>query len=156
MAQLCRRYGVPFLINDDLELALACGADGVHVGQQDLSPREVRRRAGDRLIVGVSAHSVAEARQAAADGADYLGVGAMFATSTKSDARPLPHQTLREICQAVELPVVAIGGIQPDNLMQLAGCGADGVALVSAIFGAEDIQAQCRRLRTLARQMVQG
>lgn len=156
MAQLCRRYGVPFLINDDLELALACGADGVHVGQQDLSPREVRRRAGDRLIVGVSAHSVAEARQAAADGADYLGVGAMFATSTKSDARPLPHQTLREICQAVELPVVAIGGIQTDNLMQLAGCGADGVALVSAIFGAEDIQAQCRRLRTLARQMVQG
>ena len=94
--------------------------------------------------------------QAAADGADYLGVGAMFATSTKADARPLPHQTLREICQAVDLPVVAIGGIQADNLLQLTGCGADGVALVSAIFSAQDIQAQCRHLRTLSQQMIQG
>lgn len=156
MAQLCRQYRVPFIINDDVELALACGADGVHVGQQDLSARQVRRIAGDKLLVGVSAHSVQEALQAAADGADYLGVGAMFATSTKADARPLPHQTLREICQAVDLPVVAIGGIQADNLLQLTGCGADGVALVSAIFSAQDIQAQCRHLRALSQQMIQG
>lgn len=126
------------------------------MGQQDLSARQVRRIAGDKLLVGVSAHSVQEALQAAADGADYLGVGAMFATSTKADARPLPHQTLREICQAVDLPVVAIGGIQADNLLQLTGCGADGVALVSAIFSAQDIQAQCRHLRALSQQMIQG
>lgn len=154
LAALCRRYGVPLIINDNVEVALASGADGVHVGQDDLTVEQVRRLAGDRLIVGVSAHSVEQALAAQAGGADYLGVGAVFATATKSDAHVLPRETLAEICRAVDIPVVAIGGISADNLLQLAGTGVDGVALVSAIFSAPDIEGQCRRLRALSERMV--
>ena len=156
IGQLCRHYGVPFLLNDNVPLALRCGADGVHVGQGDMNAAAVRRLAGPGFIVGVSAHNVAEARQAVADGASYLGVGAAFATSTKADARPLSRETLRDICAAVELPVVAIGGITRANLLELSGCGVDGVALVSAIFAAQDIEAECRALRALSEQMVRG
>ena len=154
LAALCRRYGVPLIINDNVEVALASGADGVHVGQDDLTVEQVRRLAGDRLIVGVSAHTVEQALAAQAGGADYLGVGAVFATATKSDAHVLPRETLAEICRAVDIPVVAIGGISADNLLQLAGTGVDGVALVSAIFSAPDIEGQCRRLRALSERMV--
>ena len=154
LAALCRRYGVPLIINDNVEVALASGADGVHVGQDDLTVEQVRRLAGDRLIVGVSAHSVEQALAAQAGGADYLGVGAVFATATKSDAHVLPRETLAEICRVVDIPVVAIGGISADNLLQLAGTGVDGVALVSAIFSAPDIEGQCRRLRALSERMV--
>lgn len=154
LAALCRRYGVPLIINDNVEVALAAGADGVHVGQDDLTVEQVRRLAGDRLIVGVSAHTVEQALAAQAGGADYLGVGAVFATATKSDAHVLPRETLAEICRAVDIPVVAIGGISADNLLQLAGTGVDGVALVSAIFSAPDIEGQCRRLRALSERMV--
>lgn len=154
IAALCKRYGVPFLINDNIEIALRCGADGVHVGQHDTTAAEARRRLGPDKIVGVSAHNVDEALRAAADGASYLGAGAAFATATKTDATPLSHQTLRDICVAVEIPVVAIGGIHRDNLAQLAGTGVDGVALVSAIFAAKDIEAECRALRVLSEQMV--
>ena len=156
LAALCRRYGVPLIINDNVEVALASGADGVHVGQDDLTVEQVRRLAGDRLIVGVSAHSVEQALAAQAGGADYLGVGAVFATATKSDAHVLPRETLAEICRAVDIPVVAIGGISADNLLQLAGTGVDGVALVSAIFSAPDIEGQCRRLRALSERMVKA
>ena len=156
LAALCRRYGVPLIINDNVEMALASGADGVHVGQDDLTVEQVRRLAGDRLIVGVSAHSVEQALAAQAGGADYLGVGAVFATATKSDARVLPRETLAEICRAVDIPVVAIGGIGEDNLLQLAGTGVDGVALVSAIFSAPDIEGQCRKLRALSERMVKA
>lgn len=153
---LCRHYGVPFLLNDNVPLALLCGADGVHVGQSDMKAAEVRRLAGPEFILGVSAHTVEEARRAVAEGASYLGVGAAFATSTKADAKPLPRQTLRDICRAVEVPVVAIGGITRANLPELSGCGVDGVALVSAIFAAEDVEAECRALRALSEQMVRA
>lgn len=156
LAALCRRYGVPLIINDNVEVALASGADGVHVGQDDLTVEQVRRLAGDRLIVGVSAHTVEQALAAQAGGADYLGVGAVFATATKSDAHVLPRETLAEICRAVDIPVVAIGGIGEDNLLQLAGTGVDGAALVSAIFSAPDVEGQCRKLRALSERMVKA
>lgn len=153
---LCRRCGVPLIINDNVEIALRCGADGVHVGQGDTPVAEVRRRVGDRMIVGASAHNVDEAVRAVRDGADYLGAGAVFPTGTKGDVTPLPLGTLREICQAVDVPVVAIGGLNGENLGALAGCGVAGAALVSAIFSAPDIEQECRRLRALVRQVVQS
>ena len=153
MAALCRRYGVPLIINDNVEVALACGAAGVHLGQQDMPIAQARRMAGPDLILGASAHTVQEALEAQAAGADYLGVGAVFSTSTKADASPLPLTTLREICAAVSIPVVAIGGITETNLLQLTGCGAAGVAVVSAIFGAPDPGAATARLVRLAHQM---
>ena len=153
MALLCGRYGVPLIINDNVEVALACGAAGVHLGQQDMPIAQARRMAGPDLILGASAHTVQEALEAQAAGADYLGVGAVFSTSTKTDASPLPLTTLREICAAVSIPVVAIGGITETNLLQLTGCGAAGVAVVSAIFGAPDPGAATARLVRLVRQM---
>lgn len=154
VSALCRRYGVPFFVNDNVDIAIACGADGVHVGQEDMAAAQVRRRVGDGMMIGVSVHSVEEAVEAVKNGADCLGVGAMFSTSTKADANVLPREVLRDICRAVDVPVVAIGGIGKGNLMQLAGTGVDGVALVSAIFGAADITAECRLLRKLSEEMV--
>lgn len=154
--ELCHQYCVPFIVNDSLDIALASQADGIHVGQHDLPAAEIRKRAGKDLIVGVSVHNVQEALQAVRDGADYLGVGAMFSTSTKADAQVLPLDTLRDICDAVDVPVVAIGGIHTGNISDLAGTGVDGVALVSAIFGAADIEKACRELRNLSEQMVKG
>ena len=151
---LCRQYKVPFIVNDNVDIAIACKADGVHVGQEDLAAGEVRRRIGDEMILGVSVHTVEEARQAVRDGADYLGLGAVFPTSTKTDADPMSREILRGICDAVDVPVVAIGGINRDNLLRLAGSGVDGVALVSAIFSAEDVEGACRDLRALSEEMV--
>lgn len=151
---LCASYHVPFFINDNVDIAIKCGADGVHVGQEDMKASDVRAKVGDQMMIGVSAHSVEEAVEAVKNGADCLGVGAMFATSTKADANVLPKETLRAICDAVEVPVVAIGGIGESNILELAGTGADGVALVSAIFGAADIEMQCRKLRALSEEMV--
>ena len=153
---LCRRYGVPFIVNDDLDVALACGADGIHVGQDDMPAAEVRRRAGRRLIVGVSAHTPEEARLAEAAGADYLGAGAVFGSATKTDASLLTPAGLQAVCAAVHIPVVAIGGVNARNILQLQGSGAAGTAVVSGIFGAPDITAACRKLRALADTMVQG
>jgi len=151
---LCRRYGVPFFVNDNVEIAVRCGADGIHVGQEDMEASRVRQRVGDGMMVGVSVHSVEEALEAVRNGADCLGVGAMFSTSTKADAEVLPMEVLRDICAAVDVPVVAIGGIGKNNISQLAGTGVDGVALVSAIFAAEDIEGECRLLRRLSEEMV--
>ncbi len=151
---LCRRYGVPFIVNDNVDVAVACGAEGIHVGQEDMAAGDVRRRVGDGMILGVSVHTVEEAREAVASGADYLGLGAVFPTSTKTDVEQMPNETLRAICQAVDVPVVAIGGINRSNLGTLAGSGVDGAALVSAIFSASDIEAACRELRKLAEGMV--
>lgn len=151
---LCRQYKVPFIVNDNVDIAIACKADGVHVGQEDLAAGEVRRRIGDEMILGVSVHTVEEARQAVRDGADYQGLGAVFPTSTKPDADPMSREILRAICDAVDVPVVAIGGINRDNLLRLAGSGVDGVALVSAIFSAEDVEGACRDLRALSEEMV--
>ena len=136
---LCHRYGVPFIVNDNVDVAIACQADGIHVGQEDMAAGEVRRRVGDAMLLGVSVHTVEEARRAVRNGADYLGLGAVFPTSTKTDVDQMTNETLRAICDAVDVPVVAIGGINRGNLLKLSGSGVDGVALVSAIFSAEDI-----------------
>ena len=145
---LCKRYRVPFFINDNVALALRCHADGVHVGQDDMDVAEVRRLVGQEMMIGVSVHTVEEACAAA-------GVGAMFATSTKTDASLVTKETLRAICDAVSIPVVAIGGINKSNLLELAGTGVDGVALVSAIFSAADITAECRLLYGLSQEMAE-
>ncbi len=156
LKSLCSCYNVPLIINDNVRIAVACGADGVHVGQKDMDVRTVRRLAGEKMILGVSAHSVKEARKAVEDGADYLGVGAVFSTSTKTDAGRMAQEDLRAICGAVNVPVVAIGGISQENILELARSGVDGVALVSAIFSASDIEGMCRHLRGLAEKMVKG
>lgn len=150
---LCRRYGVPFIINDNVDIAIACGADGIHVGQEDMKAGEVRHQVGEAMILGVSVHTVEEACQAVRDGADYLGLGAVFPTSTKTDVSRMSNETLRAICDAVDVPVVAIGGINRGNILKLSGSGVDGVALVSAIFSAEDIEGTCRELRALSEKM---
>ncbi|MBO4324293.1 MAG: thiamine phosphate synthase [Lachnospiraceae bacterium] len=154
IAALCRNYHVPFFVNDNVDIAIACHADGIHVGQEDMAASKVRERVGDKMMIGVSAHSVKEAVEAVRNGADCLGVGAMFSTSTKADADVLSKETLRAICDAVDVPVVAIGGIGKGNMKQLAGTGADGFALVSAIFSAPDIEKECRGLRKLAEETV--
>ncbi len=151
---LCLQYGVPFIVNDNVEVAVACGAEGIHVGQEDMSAGDVRRRVGDGMILGVSVHTVEEARKAVRNGADYLGLGAVFPTRTKDDVDQMPGETLRAICEAVDVPIVAIGGINRGNIGKLAGSGVDGVALVSAIFSAVDIENTCRELKKLAERMV--
>ena len=151
---LCQRYGVPFFVNDNVDIAIRCHAEGVHVGQEDMAAAQVRARVGEGMMIGVSVHSVEEAREAVKHGADCLGVGAAFATHTKTDVDVLPHETLKAICDAVDIPVVAIGGIHKENILQLKGAGVDGVALVSAIFAAKDIEAECRELRALSEQII--
>lgn len=154
MAALCRRYHVPFIINDKVDIAIACHADGVHVGQEDMAASDVRKRVGDQMMIGVSAHTVEEALEAVRNGADYLGLGAVFSTSTKTDAGAMSFDTLKAICDAVEIPTVAIGGISPANIMQLAGSGVDGVAVVSAIFGAPDPGQATAQLVELSQKMI--
>ena len=151
---LCQRYGVPLFINDNVDVAIQCHAEGVHVGQEDMAAAKVREKVGNKMMIGVSVHSVEEAKQAVRDGADCLGVGAMFSTSTKTDVDVLPKETLKAICDAVDIPVVAIGGIHKENILQLKGTGVDGVALVSAIFAADDIENECRELRALSEQII--
>ena len=156
MKALCEKYQVPFFINDNVEIAVKCKADGIHVGQEDMIAAQVRQVVGEDMMIGVSVHSVGEALEAVKNGADCLGVGAMFATSTKTDADVLPKEVLKEICDAVDIPVVAIGGISKENMAELKGTGVDGVALVSAIFAAEDIERECRLLRSLSAEMVKA
>mgnify|MGYP000484182507 CR=1 FL=1 len=151
---LCKKYNVPFFINDNVDIAIRCHAEGIHVGQSDMAAAKVRERVGEDMMIGVSAHTVQEALDAVAHGADCLGVGAAFATHTKEDVNVLPRQTLIDICNAVDVPVVAIGGIHKDNILQLRGTGVDGVALVSAIFSAKDIEAECRELKALSEQII--
>ena len=154
ISALCRAYHVPFILNDNVPLAKLCGADGVHVGQEDMAAAQVRARVGEGMMIGVSVHSVEEAQEAVKHGADCLGVGAAFATHTKTDVDVLPHETLKAICDAVDIPVVAIGGIHKENILQLKGTGVDGVALVSAIFAADDIETECRELKALSEQII--
>lgn len=153
--ELCRKYQVPFLINDDVDLAVEVDADGVHVGQHDMEAEEVRKKIGPNHILGVSAQTVEQALLAQQAGADYLGVGAVFPTGTKDDADAVSIQTLGEICHAVSIPVVAIGGIGQHNVMQLAGSGICGIAVVSAIYAQPDIQNAASTLHALAKEMVE-
>lgn len=151
---LCAQYKVPFVVNDSVEIALEIDADGVHVGQSDIKGRDIRAMLGPDKILGISAGTVEEAVAAEAAGADYIGVGAVFATSTKKDAKNLSVEALQEISSAVSIPVVAIGGINAANLMELSGSQVDGVAVVSAIFGAEDPGVSTANLLKLASEMV--
>ena len=141
---LCKQYGVPFVLDDNVALAVATDADGVHVGQSDMAAGKVRELIGPDKILGVSAQTVEEALLAEREGADYLGVGAVFPTGTKADANAVSYDTLRDICAAVSIPVIAIGGITKDNVARLSGSGIVGVAVVSAIFAQPDIPAATR------------
>lgn len=156
LCTLCRRYAVPFVVNDSVEIALQCAADGVHVGQSDIRGRDIRALIGPDRILGISAGTVEEAVAAEKAGADYIGVGAVFATSTKKNARNMTVEQLRRIAEAVSIPVVAIGGIGAQNISRLSGSGIDGVAVVSAIFGAEDPGKATAALRNLSEEMVRG
>lgn len=147
---LCAQAGIPFLIDDDVELALRIGADGVHIGQDDIPCAEARRALGDRAIIGVTAKTLEQASKAEAEGADYLGVGAVFPTSTKQDTWTIDHEVLRQICAAVSIPVVVIGGITADNARELAGTGIAGIAVVSAIFAQADLTGAVERLSKVA------
>lgn len=152
---LCDRYGVPLIINDRPDIAKQVGASGVHVGLSDMGIEKAREYLGDAFIIGGSAHNVKEALAAQAAGADYIGCGAVFGSKTKQDVTTLPMEELRAICAAVEIPVVAIGGIKLDNVMRLAGTGTDGVAVISGLFAAEDKAEAAGRFLELLAQIQQ-
>ena len=154
LKELCARYKVPYVVNDSVEIAMAIDADGVHVGQSDIKGRDIRSMIGPDKILGISAGTIEEAIAAEKAGADYIGVGAVFATGTKKNARNLSIEALKEISSAVSIPVVAIGGINERNLMELKGSGVDGVAVVFAIFAAEDPGKATAKLLELAGEMV--
>lgn len=140
LLELCHRYGVKLILDDDVELAAKVGADGVHIGQSDMELAHAREILGPDKIIGVTAKTVEQAKAAEAGGADYLGSGAVFGSTTKKDAIPMKHELLEEICHSVKIPVVAIGGITAENVLQLKGRGIAGVAVVSGIFACEDIE----------------
>ena len=152
--ELCRKYQVPFVINDNVEIALTMDADGVHVGQSDMEAGDVRAKLGPDKIIGVSVQTVEQTLLAEKRGADYLGVGAVFHTGSKADARDVSHETLREICKAVGIPVIAIGGIGRENVLELSGSGICGIAVISALFAQPDIQAAAEELRHLTEEII--
>lgn len=152
--ELCGRYQAPFVINDNVEIAASVGADGVHVGQDDMEAGDVRAKLGPDKIIGVSVHTVEEALRAEARGADYLGVGAVFPTGSKDDVDVIDHELMREICEAVKIPVIAIGGISRENVQKLRGNGLCGIAVISAIFAQPDIEGAARELKELTERMV--
>lgn len=145
LRELTKKYNVKFIINDRVDIAMLCDADGVHVGQSDIPANKVRELIGEDKIVGVSARTVEEALTAKENGADYLGVGAMFTTRTKLDAKSVSIEKLKEIQEVIKLPVVAIGGLSLSNIYKLKECNVDGYAVVSAILGAENIKLECEK-----------
>lgn len=154
MKELCAKYRVPFVINDNVEIALEMDADGVHVGQKDMEAGDVRAKLGPDKIIGVSARTVEQALKAEKSGADYLGVGAVFPTGSKADAQELDHETVKAICRAVSIPVIAIGGITKDNVTELAGSGICGIAVISALFAQPDIEEAAKELRARTEEMI--
>lgn len=152
--KLCKAYHVPFVINDNVDIAIAMDADGVHVGQNDMEASDVRAKLGPDKIIGVSAQTAEQAVLAQQRGADYLGVGAVFPTGSKADAEDVSLDTLKEICQSVHIPVVAIGGISKNNVEQLSGSGICGVAVISAIFAQPDIEQATGELKEKTFRMV--
>ena len=153
---LCRERHIPFIVNDNVDIAKAMDADGVHVGQDDMETMDVRAKLGPDKLIGVSAHTVEEALLAEKQGADYLGVGAVFPTSSKSDVGEMSYETLKAICKAVSIPVVAIGGISGENVGKLAGSGICGVAVISAIYAAKDVKAAAADLKATVKEMLRA
>ena len=152
--EICHRHGVPLIINDNVDVALKAGADGVHVGIEDAPVAEMRRRVGADFIIGATAKTVEQAQLAERSGADYLGVGAIFPSPTKRSAIRITNAQLREICASVSIPAVAIGGINLENAREIRGCGVQGIAVVSAIFAAQDIPTATAALLRAARDVV--
>lgn len=152
--KLCKQYQVPFIVNDNVEIAKDMHADGIHVGQSDMEALDVRKALGNDVILGVSAQTVEQAKKAEAHGADYLGVGAVFPTGSKDDAEDVSHETLKAICEAVSIPVIAIGGITQDNVKELAGSGIVGIAVISAIFAQQHITQATKDLKQATEQML--
>lgn len=156
MKNLCHRYGVPLIINDNVDVALKSGADGVHVGIDDVPVAEIRKRTGDDFIIGATAKTVEQAQNAENSGADYLGVGAVFPSPTKKNAIRITTAKLKEICSSVSIPTVAIGGINFDNMLEIKGGGMDGIAVVSAIFSAADIKTATEKLKKKAKEVTKN
>ena len=154
ISQLCKQYNIPFIVNDNVNVAIASNADGIHIGQDDMGLKDVRKIVGENMIIGISAHTVEEAKFAQENGADYIGIGAVFETSTKNDVDVIPYEKVKSICDAVDIPKVAIGGINAENILKLKGSGIDGVAVVSAIFGAKDIGKATKELYTLSNNLI--
>lgn len=154
LREITEKAGVPFLINDNIDVALAVNADGIHIGQSDTAAKKAREVLGPDKIIGVSAQTTEQAIAAELAGADYLGIGAVFPTSSKDDAAEVPHSLLKEICMSVKIPVVAIGGITEDNLTELAGSGICGVAVISAIFAQSDIKKASENLLSAVKQYI--
>ncbi len=152
--EITDKYKIPFVINDNIEVALMINADGVHIGQGDMNAFDCRKLIGDDKILGVSAQTIEQALLAEKNGADYIGVGAIFSTSTKNDAEAVSFETLNKICSAVNIPVVAIGGINEQNILQLKGSGVDGAAIISAIFAAENVSIATQNLLRLLKEVV--
>lgn len=152
--RICHEHKVPLIINDNVQFAIDIDADGVHLGQDDMNPAEARKLLGTDKIIGVTAKTVEQAKRAEADGADYLGSGAVFGSTTKLNAKPMPKELLREITAAVDIPVAAIGGINADNAATLKGTGIAGIAVVGAIFASEDIKAAARELSEICDNML--
>ena len=156
LQQLCREYQVPFIVNDNVDIAIAMDADGVHVGQSDMEAGDVRVKLGSDKIIGVSAQTVEQAILAEKHGADYLGVGAVFPTGSKDDADDVSYETLKAICEAVSIPVIAIGGITQENVKELAGSGICGIAVISAIYAQKDIRKASEDLKKETQRMVEA
>ncbi len=154
LQKLCKQYKVPFVINDNVDIALKIDADGVHVGQSDMEAGDVRAKLGPDKIIGVSAQTVEQAVLAEKRGADYLGVGAVFPTGSKDDADDVSFDTLKAICEAVSIPVIAIGGITLGNTPQLKGSGICGIAVISAIYAADDIKKATEELKKVTAETV--
>lgn len=152
--ELCRKYNVPLIINDNLNVAIKSNADGIHVGQEDVSAAEIRKLVGDNFIIGVTAKTIEQAKKAENDGADYIGVGAVFPSPTKTNAIRITNEQLNEICSSVSIPAVAIGGISLDNITELSGCKMSGVAVVSAIFAADDIKTTVQELKRTVQDLI--
>lgn len=152
--RLCHRYSVPLIINDNAQAAVKAGADGVHVGQSDESVASIRQNLGSDFIIGATAKTVEQAKRAEAEGASYLGVGAVFPSPTKTNAVRITRDELRDITASVNIPCVAIGGITLDNIDYLNGCGVSGVAVISSLFGAQDIELAARKLKESAKEIV--
>lgn len=154
LKKLCTKYDVPLIINDNVDIAIKSNADGVHVGQTDMNAKNVRELIGKNMILGVSAQTCDQAVKAEKAGADYLGVGAVFSTSTKNNASVISMEEVKNITKSVNIPICAIGGINKENILMLKGSGVDGVSLISAIFSASDIKKECETLLKLSKEMV--